>query len=403
MYENKIKNNKNIVPTGDSLGDIRQGLKNRVYKMSNDRPIDSDGIKSEHLQNNDNKNHSKSTIIAYNKRSGQLLCRYLRERGFGDEFGLNDISLIDFANWSISLKPSLKASSWRSYRRALLYMFSHIELSDESEEAIRILENDIYNRIRDGGKLFSSRETKKENTSTSSLKMKRVVYADYLKIERALRVKFRSSRSMSLRRWIEAGILTGLRPSEWSATDVVNVKDVANNTIKTYLLVINAKATNGRANGVVRTLDISKFSDESKKVISDMSKLGRNWFKQGVFEYEKRECGRLLHRVSRELWNKRKNHYSLYSFRHQAIANWKTELDQYSVAALAGHGVITTAGNSYAKRKSGWKGNQLKSIPEAVPEEVNQIIKRYKYQNERNMNKNDNTMLIKESEQSFKM
>lgn len=402
MYDDNEKE-KGILPNNDSLTDIRQGLKKRVYKMANDRPVESEGEESTNIQGEEKKNHSKATIIAYNKRSEQLLSRYLRERGFGDEFGLNDISLIDFANWSISLKPSLKASSWRSYRRALLYMFSHTELSDESEEAIRILENDIYNRIRDGGRLFSAQETKKENTSTSSLKMKRVVYADYLKIERALRVKFRSSRSMSLRRWIEAGLLTGLRPSEWAATDVVHIKDISNDTVKTYLLVINAKATNGRANGVVRTLDISNFSDESKKAISDMSKLGRNWFKQGIFDYEKRECGRLLHRVSRELWSKRKNHYSLYSFRHQAIANWKTSLDQYSVAALAGHGVITTAGNSYAKKRSGWKENQLKSIPEAVPEEVNQIIRRYEYQNERNLDKNNDKIIIKESEQNFKI
>lgn len=402
MYDDNEKE-KGILPNNDSLTDIRQGLKKRVYKMANDRPVESEGEESTNIQGEEKKNHSKATIIAYNKRSEQLLSRYLRERGFGDEFGLNDISLIDFANWSISLKPSLKASSWRSYRRALLYMFSHTELSDESEEAIRILENDIYNRIRDGGRLFSAQETKKENTSTSSLKMKRVVYADYLKIERALRVKFRSSRSMSLRRWIEAGLLTGLRPSEWAATDVVHIKDISNDTVKTYLLVINAKATNGRANGVVRTLDISNFSDESKKAISDMSKLGRNWFKQGIFDYEKRECGRLLHRVSRELWSKRKNHYSLYSFRHQAIANWKTSLDQYSVAALAGHGVITTAGNSYAKKRSGWKENKLKSIPEAVPEEVNQIIRRYEYQNERNLDKNNDKIIIKESEQNFKI
>ena len=67
----------------------------------------------------------------------------------------------------------------------------------------------------------------------------------------------RSERAPILQDWLIAGLHAGLRPVEW-AQESARISGC-----RAWLNVVDAKATNGRANGASRTLDISDFSDET--------------------------------------------------------------------------------------------------------------------------------------------
>src|SRR3546814_20992999 len=54
--------------------------------------------------------------------------------------------------------------------------------------------------------------------------------------------------------WLVAGIWTGLRPAEWRSTDLEMREDPpAPFGRRAWLYVINAKATHGRGNGMIRS------------------------------------------------------------------------------------------------------------------------------------------------------
>src|SRR3546814_20504862 len=92
--------------------------------------------------------------------------------------------------------------------------------------------------------------------------------------------------------WLVAGIWTGLRPAEWRSTDLEMREDQpAPFGRRAWLYVINAKATNGRGNGMMRTLDLTNFSDPVLGSIGRTSQRGSRWFAEiGRAPCGEREC-----------------------------------------------------------------------------------------------------------------
>jgi len=313
---------------------------------------------------------SQSTIDAYTKRANQLFSRYVRESNLPGGTDISGISLVYWVNWALSLKSAVRPSTWRQYRQSLLHCLSGM-VSEDAGEAIALLATDIRERSVDA---YAGRRTRQIAASedaavnpeeprrkTSSLKEKRFPKHDFDRIRIWLRTHSRSRRARALSHWLQAGLLTGLRPSEWRAVylDVVpDERTIHGRRVRLY--VLNAKATNGRGPGdTIRTLDLSHFSDKEIFAVRQMADLGRLWSSEDRFKLEQAECAKLLTNVVRRLWPGRKYRYSLYSCRHQAIANWKSVMSRERVAALAGHGSIVTAAENYARRRSAW-------IPEAV-------------------------------------
>ncbi len=114
--------------------------------------------------------------------------------------------------------------------------------------------------------------------------------------------------------------------------------------------MLNAKATNGRANGVVRTLDISEFNEGAIASVQRMSDKGLQAHAAGRYREFQSNCAQTLYHACRKLWPRRKMHYALYSCRHQFIANHKAlGLPNEEISALAGHRVDDTAVHNYAR------------------------------------------------------
>lgn len=353
---------------------------------------------------------SLNTLEQYARRGRLLFSNYLRELGI--VASIDEVSPVEWVNWLLSRKPSLKSSTWRMYRQSALHLLEGFPGKD-AEDAIVMLENDIIDRSRDSGaivkraKIKNSKKDVQESgeeesdeedndpdeitnangdvtnsnkeKKTSALKEKRLPLEDLARIETYLAKFSRSKLSNILLDWLYAGILTALRPVEWRATELQEIEDDnAPYGRRAYLYVINAKATNGRGTGQSRTLDLSSFPDLELSYVRRMSERGREWLEKGRFADMQSRCSLLLYQTTGKIWPNRRYAYALYSARHQAIANWKVIMQPDEIAALVGHGITATATTHYGKKRSSWQPAKIPAPPHAVPEELSLIRHRIK-------------------------
>ena len=353
---------------------------------------------------------SRSTMEQYLRRGSMLFERWRLVTGAAPD-NEEDADPVAWVNWLLSVKPSLKASTWRMYRQSVLHWLEGFP-GQNTTEAMRLLETDITEGSRPeeverrrkaargrggitGVTSVGEEGDEDDEDRTSALKEKRIPEDALEKIRMRLRLASRSRLAEALIDWLEAGVLTGLRPVEWAAVDMV-VRSAPETEATPYgrmvlLYVINAKATNGRGTGVARTLDISRFSEREFGVVRRHAGRCRGWLESGRFTAVKGQCSTLLRNTVSALWPKGENggiaegrHYALYSCRHQAIANWKAlNMPLEEIAAIVGHGVTSTTTERYGKRRSGWKPEKIPEPPRGIPEEVNMVRQRISMFHER--------------------
>lgn len=325
---------------------------------------------------------TQETLDRYNRRGHQLFHRFLRESGIAHE-GITPASsgAGEFVRWAFALKATLKPATWRMYRASLhhyLEQYAHAgsSVTDAQDELAR----DAAIRSLDSasGRKSSAGDTRSGSSRlfSSSLKMKKITHPDLQRLLAWLRVKSRSQWAQATSTWISAGILCGLRPSEWELTMLKTVPDATKKSGQSvWLFIICAKATNGRGFSVSRTLDLSDFDTASLNCVSEMVHRAQTWREEGTFLENQNSCAQLLYNANRALWPTRKRSISLYSARHQAIANWKhLGMSKAAISVLSGHASLMTAGESYGRRTAGWNGVAV--APSPVKEELDLALSR---------------------------
>ena len=153
------------------------------------------------------------------------------------------------------------------------------------------------------------------------------------------------------------------------------------------LRVVNAKATNGRGNGPVRTLDLSAYKPKERQKIETLLALAAELL-------AKESCADLLHgrlseRLARACDRARVPRICFYTLRHQALATAKAHGSLEEAAALAGHGVTSTVAERYGQARSGWKNSPRVT---ATPDDVARVkdnAKRFSQRMMRHPNPND--------------
>lgn len=326
---------------------------------------------------------SKKTHEHYLERGQSLVRRYRKETGRLSG-SLHDLEPVEFTNWFFSLKPTLKPTAWRPYRQAAKAILSTLP-HDDTDTAIAMIDADITENQNSTSEVkqsvSSDGDRNKLPRRTSSLKEKRFPKSDFDTLVSYLRHFSRSKFAPALVDWMIAGISTGLRPIEWAATEM-EIQE-GENRRQVWLYVLNAKSTNGRANGLVRTLEISDFDKETLSAIGRMSRTGSQWLIEGSFDSMQSQCSQLLYSVCEKLFKGRKRIYSLYSLRHQFIANAKSFHNPASVSALAGHIVTETAVSNYGKKRSAWEPEEIRNRAQPVAEEVASVRQQQTFYEER--------------------
>lgn len=258
--------------------------------------------------------------------------RYERLRAAATEKdGISSEDHLGFAKWVVARKPGHVASYWRKMKAVALH-----GLDREGDRSAREAE----------ALLKAETSTGSSKTTSRPSKLKRVPEDDLSRVFEAL--ADRARRSSDLARitalWLRAGRVVGLRPCEWKGTRV-RPKDERGGP---YLLVPNAKRTNGRSHGEFRTLDLGAVARDDLMAVLRFAQVSES-VGPDHFDRMQRGCSELLSRVNAEIWPRRKQRLTLYSARHQFSADCKRLYGRREVAALMGQKTTQTAYRHYAR------------------------------------------------------
>lgn len=256
----------------------------------------------------------------------------------------NTVPITTVVEYVIGRKPTYSRNTWKQYKNALRHHAEQlIEIQDEkvvaeeAQAAIRMLDQE------------TSEGCMKSGTRTSALKQKTFKKADFDKMIAYLQQhvgKHRYARTLTI--WLKASRLTGLRPSEWEHAGLTQLYSTP------ALVIQNAKATNGRANGEERTLLLDRLAEEELGVIQDMIEMVEGYLSEMPFDKLQEICRTYMKRATRNCFGKRHKYPTLYSNRHQFSADAKfSGHSKAEVAALLGQASDETAGIHYARKASG--------------------------------------------------
>lgn len=283
----------------------------------------------------------QKTEISYAIKARYLCSQAARVFG---HMSSNTVPLTTVVEYVIGRKPTYSRNTWKQYKNALRFHAEQIieiqhekVVAEEAQAAIRMLDRE------------TSEGCMKSGTRTSALKQKTFKKADFDKLIAYLREhvgKHKYARTLTL--WLTASRLTGLRPGEWENANLIQIDSTP------ALLVQNAKATNGRANGNERTLLLYRLTDEELGVIQDMIEMLVGYETEISFSKLQKLLGDYMNRATRNCFGKRQKYPALYSSRHQFTADAKhSGHSKAEVAALLGQASDETAGTHYARKSSG--------------------------------------------------
>lgn len=287
-----------------------------------------------------------STRLAYTRRMRSMLARCRRELDLAPFEALDHRR---FVGWLISKKPSWSRSSWRQHKAAAVFSLEQEAVkSAVAQEALETLQPvDVEGCVRKSNK-------------TSARKLKRFPMKDYRALDQWLS-DHRGRWNQDLRRWLAAGLLTGLRPAEWAGARMVEHGG------EPALLVKNGKATNQRAHGPTRTILLGGLTSDERALIAKHVEVAREWAMADRFPTFYHGCAAVLSRAGQQLWPKREQHPTLYSARHQFSADAKASgLLPEELAALMGHAVDTTATKHYGRKAAGVEMLRVRPDPAEV-------------------------------------
>ncbi len=291
----------------------------------------------------------------YLERTYQLLRRAKKELNIQEELDVRQ-----FAIWLTEKKPEISKNTWRQYKSSVVYYLENHPDYDASAEALEYLKE-----ITSEGAL-----TKTEKTS--SLKLKKISFEDWEKLDNFLKSKNKKWHEQ-LRYWLRAAIVTGLRPVEWKNAIMIDHKG------QPALKIQNAKQTNGRSHGETRTLLLTNLKEEDILFIKYHLNNVRTFIGMDEYDYFYKGCSIALYKACRKCWPKRKKHITLYSTRHQFSANAKSSgFNTLEVAAMMGHAVDITATIHYGRKLAGNESLGITPIEEEVLKVKKSKIKDFK-------------------------
>jgi len=286
-------------------------------------------------------NRLQKTDEQYAIKAKHLCYQAARAHGYESP---HTVPLTTVAEYVIRKKATYSRNTWRQYKSALLcHAEQIIDLQNE-----KVVAEEAFAAIR-----MLKRETSegcmKHGTRTSALKQKTFKKADFNIVLSYLDQhvgKHKYARTLST--WLKASRITGMRPSEWEFASLTTIFS------SPALVIQNAKATNGRANGDERTLLLDMLTEEEIDIIQEMIGMVEGYSESISFSALQKTMCEYMNRATRACFGKRQKYPTLYSNRHQFSADAKfSGHSKAEVAALLGQASDETATSHYAHKRSG--------------------------------------------------
>jgi hypothetical protein len=311
----------------------------------------------------------EGTPLAYARRYNQLVAtaRRTMPRAAGQREEDVKVTPAMLATFLINRKSCYAANSWRLVRASVMWAMEVIATTEplhakETRAAIaRLLaEQPKPDETRP---IMTSRTKAKGCSQDDANRIRHAAFAS------------RAPGGADLATYINGARLTGLRQCEWPGAILRKSERPG---YMWDLIVANAKNSNGRTHGAYRTLYWTNLSPD---LVADVFA----WIAVASSpDYATRldTSGKLLNKLTRDLFPRRTEWPTLSSMRHEAVARWKghyfregqseaeRRLALATVAALMGHGSDESATRHYARASS---GSAEFPVPAADPAEIARV------------------------------
>lgn len=279
---------------------------------------------------------SSQTMADYTKRYHGLRARAEQKLG-------RQCNLADVAAWFCSLTHDgeWEPSTIRKYAAAIWH---------RAEEEAGVC--DLREVVAD----FLSRKPlpRTEGPKRTSAKKRKTLPKDEYNTLMAYLAKGHRKDDRLILGYLMFNIALFLRPIEYGSARIEYDGARPGDASPAVLLVVqNAKATNGRANGKVRKRDLSQCDPEFIRALE----LYLKTFQKALSAAESWKAlqDRLASRLARVCEILDIDRVSFYTLRHVGMSTAKRSMTPIEVAAAAGHASVRTAMSHYAKRRTGWR------------------------------------------------
>lgn len=296
---------------------------------------------------------TRETEQAYRRVTKTILRHAARLEASGDLPLIEDIS-IRLAATVLELEVHVQSATFRQYKAAVLSSITSTP-TERSDEARQLLDpewtEDEFFRQHEVDLARQANLTRLVGSQQRADHLSSKDWGILISALLASRSKWASAAAL----WLVVTMETGLRPCEWRSVQVKAPKT---------LVVMNAKATNGRAHGITRTLDMFRAPAPIWNSIRDFLTVVQGTERDG-FRALYNGVRDLIADIGRRALSPRKHYPSLYTARHHFASRAKTNFTQVAVAALMGHGSTGTAPRHYASARHTRGGRPLAVQPSA--------------------------------------
>lgn len=292
----------------------------------------------------------------YEQKTGQFMRACARQANCD---GPSEISPIQVVSWLFQRSERLSEAAWISYRSALL----HFTAKQRTDHLQRGLECDLHTIalaaliVVDQPPEFDSRPTAERPTARCNA-------ISQERIETLCRwlLDHPSKFAEPAVTFAEVTRLTGMRPDEWKDVEVFPNSAVVDEDDREFALVINTSKRKMDEAPIIRTLWIATSEARSVvrqqlahvRTLAEMDCCGR---KRSPLDNYVRKVSACLGLASRILWPDDER-VTLYTFRHQARADFVAAFGEPLAAAILGHGTDVSR-KWYAPGRKGRKGVSL--------------------------------------------
>lgn len=266
---------------------------------------------------------------------------------------------LEFIIWFNNRKAELCHSTWRNYKASIAY---YLKSQDEHDLAYKV-------------ETLSNDGTLHKSDKTTSIKKKSLTISEVEKIRESLKGMVNSSNSDTgkhLLAFFECIFAIGNRPTEIPSIIYYEYCPEEFEGLPPVLRITNGKATNGRSFDEFRYIGISELPEKTRLLIKYAVAIANNPVDPQGNPTSYDEFYTLLSRkygaFIKSIFPKKKQLITLYTSRHQCIANMKNA--GYSLAEIAlvvGHGNDVTASEHYGKKRYGVKVKLPKHNPKDLP------------------------------------
>lgn len=304
------------------------------------------------------------TRIRYTARAKNFVMKFERDTNF---------SVIEhsseFISYLITNTTNKTDANWRQIKASCVYYFTQTGL------------NELANEIE----LISNGHTVPKSllNSTSASKKKSVSIEEKNKINAHLMASANSANpsvyDRSTLAMFNAILVTGLRPCEWEHAELFETQLEKVPLTPPILKVKNAKATNGRSFGEYRYLGLSELDELNMNFVKlNLYNCNNRMDSSGkpLSYHEFYELVRIrMNRVVSKIFPRARKRVTLYSARHQLIADLKASgMSLVEIACIVGHGNDVTATEHYGKKRV---GNNRIGLPIANAADLKNIRERF--------------------------